>query len=741
MSFLLRFPGEFHVALVALAVALPSSGEPFASHGAVSVETSARHCGEDRITLEDYDFLDFDRRRGKLRALAGDLEEILDETPSDFLALSLRARVAFDRCDYGAALRDGKAAFAAALQVEDATASERALTARNLAWMRLELGRAPKALAGLEEASDALDVDADPRDAWILARALLANGRRAAAVDTLRAGAEAQGRFDWQMLLAQARCQQRLGRIREAASTLVAADKLARRGEGSEPDVLVFLGQVYFEAYGEVDDSISRQHSPAELYREALRLNGDHEGARLGLLELVRFNWRRTRESAESLLAEIFQARPRSVRGLIARASGALENGDLRSARIDLGVLGELAPARRDVRTLDAALAWVEHRRDEARGILAELAAVDEKDGVPEREVGKTLIELYRFAEAKPFLEASVERDPTDWRAWTLLGRAQANTGDEEAARASLGRASDVADGRRDAWRDNMALVLERMDRELILEEREDLSFRWMPDAAPVFSRYLIPFYRDAREELAARYGFTPGPVRIEVFRRWEDFSVRSTGFEGFPALGVCFGPVVTAVSPLSRLRGTFSWARTSYHEFTHVIHLGLSHNRCPRWVTEGLATWEEGRRSGAWWRNLRREMLDARANGAIFPIRRLNGAFRGPRVIFAYYEGGLLCEMLIEEHGFTPMVRLLEAFDRGADLDTAFDEVFGKTPEEVDAAFLEFVDAKLAGLRIEPRWSREVTFQRRFQLSREAPEQGRREWQEQWCRVGWGSY
>ena len=26
---------------------------------------------------------------------------------------------------------------------------------------------------------------------------------------------------------------------------------------------------------------------------------------------------------------------------------------------------------------------------------------------------------------------------------------------------------------------------------------------------------------------------------------------MRSTGFEGFPALGVCFGPVVTAVSPL----------------------------------------------------------------------------------------------------------------------------------------------------------------------------------------------
>jgi len=78
---------------------------------------------------------------------------------------------------------------------------------------------------------------------------------------------------------------------------------------------------------------------------------------------------------------------------------------------------------------------------------------------------------------------------------------------------------------------------------------------------------------------------------------------------------------------------------------------------------------------------------------------------------------------MLIEAHGFPPMVRLLEAFDRGADLDQAFAEVFDLTPEEIDEAFLRFVDAELGGLRIEPRWSQRVTFLRRFQLTRTPPE------------------
>ena len=64
---------------------------------------------------------------------------------------------------------------------------------------------------------------------------------------------------------------------------------------------------------------------------------------------------------------------------------------------------------------------------------------------------------------------------------------------------------------------------------------------------------------------------------------------------------------LVTAVSPLAEMRGTFSWARTSFHEFTHVIHLGLSHNRCPRWITEGIATWEEVNHNPSWSRNMRR--------------------------------------------------------------------------------------------------------------------------------------
>ncbi len=701
--------------------------------------------GDELLGPEERAEVDLMRRRGEVREAREILDEILAEDPDDAALLVMRARCRFEQCDYDGAVEDVRRALA--LQEERADTTEdiapRAEALRELARILVELGRAPEAVAALEAGASALRPASEPRDAWILGRALLEVGRRRDALGTFRQGAEAEGERTWRTLLAQARCQRALGLMEQAAVTLVAGDRLAAEGEGPEPDLLVELGSLYFEAYGEVDDPVSRAHSPAELYREVLVLHPEHEGARRGMFELYRFNWRRSRTTPAEILDAIFAARPRSIDGLVARASAALDDGALLAARRDLATLEELAPNRRDVRVQAATLAWVENRRDDARAILDELLAADPGDSAPERELGRHLLELYRFAEAEPFLRSAVERDGRDWEAWRELGRAQANTGDEEGARESLAKAVAVAEGRHDAWRDNTSLVLRRMAENMVEVEHEELSFAWLPDAAAVLEAYLVPFYAQAREELAARYGYTPGPTKIEVFRRWGDFSVRSTGFEGFPALGVCFGPVVTAVSPLSELRGNFSWARTSYHEFTHVIHLGLSHNRCPRWVTEGLATWEESQRNPAWKRNLRREMIDARANGTIIPIRQLNGAFRGSRVVFAYYQSSLLCALLIEEHGFAPMVRLLEAFDAGADLDQAFRDQFDVTPEEMDARLLEHVDREYASLAIEPRWSPENTFRLRFRLSRRPPEDPgeRAAWIEDWCTVGWGYY
>ena len=272
------------------------------------------------------------------------------------------------------------------------------------------------------------------------------------------------------------------------------------------------------------------------------------------------------------------------------------------------------------MRTLAAALAWVEHRREDCRAIQDELAAADPVDARPAREIARHLCELYRFAEALEFGAEAVERDPADAEAWTQLARALANTGGEDEARAAFERAIELSAGRQNAWRHNTAMVLERMaEQYVVVHGGGELSFAWQPAAGGVLRDLPRALLRDgarrARRALRlhargrAHRGLRPPPGFLGAL----------DGLRGLPGARRVLRPGGDGRSPPApELRGTFSWARTSFHEFSHVIHLGLSHNRCPRWITEGLATWEEEQRNPSWTRNMRRELVDALANGAI---------------------------------------------------------------------------------------------------------------------------
>ena len=691
---------------------------------------------DDELVAEALREADKDRRRGEFASAVRAAEETLAENPADARALLLRARCHADQAEYAAAIEDGRAALEAARKGFPELLPP-ALCFQ--AELLLTLGRSAEAASLL--GPEKLDAARDGAAAWQLGKVFWERGERERARGWLESGAASPEEQGWEGLLGKARCQRKLGDLSGASATLVAADEKTRAEGSSEPDVLTELADLYFEADKEVAEGARR--SAGQLYDEALRLHKTHEPATLGQYELYRFNWLRRRKNAGLMLDEYLLMRPESIPALVKGTSANLDDGNLKRVRSRLARLEKLAPGRRDVRALRAALAWVEHRVDDCRKELDALAKEDPRDSMPARELAGHLTDLYRFQEAVAFAKEATERDPADHESWNVLGKALANSGDEKGGLAALDKAQELAAPRQDAWRDNTRKVLSRMNRDLLHTGDGDLSFVWDPRAAEVFAAYLMPFYATARKELAARYGYTPGPTAIEVFGKHADFSVRSTGFEGYPALGVCFGPVVTAVSPLAEMRGTFSWARTSFHEFTHVIHLGLSHNRCPRWITEGIATWEEVNHDPSWSRNMRRDLVDAIANDQLIPTRELNAAFRTDRIIFAYYQGGLLCEMWVQSHGFPALVHLLEAFDAGKDLDEAFAEVLKQTPEEVDRNFRKYAESLVSLLRIEPRWDAGRVTRLRLTLAASAPAdaKARARWCEDWITVAAGSF
>jgi tetratricopeptide (TPR) repeat protein len=315
-------------------------------------------------------------RRGQARQAARSLEEMLAETPGDAEARRLLAEARFELAAYPAALAEGEKALAAAVDP-----ALKLACARSLAQVLVALGRAKDAVGVLEQSS------ADPsraQDAWALACALWDSGDRARARKVLESGAKTPDEQDWQGLLARGQCLRRLGDLHGASKSFVGADRASRAEEGSsEPDVLAALGDLYFESEREVQ--ANGQRSSADLYKQALELAPGHEPSLLGMYRLHRTNWQRHSRTAQDILDELLAVKPDSIEAGIAGASSDLDDGLLKSCRERLSKLGEAAPGRREVRTLRASLAWVEHQEEACRKELEALAAEDKADATPER--------------------------------------------------------------------------------------------------------------------------------------------------------------------------------------------------------------------------------------------------------------------------------------------------------------------------------------------------------------------
>jgi hypothetical protein len=141
-----------------------------------------------------------------------------------------------------------------------------------------------------------------------------------------------------------------------------------------------------------------------------------------------------------------------------------------------------------------------------------------------------------------------------------------------------------------------------------------DVLLKMHRDEAPVLREYAMPLAQEALKTLSAKYGFTPtGPILVEIFPNHDDFAVRNLGLPGMiGALGACFGRVVTMDSPTARTPGTFSWQATLWHELAHVVTLQMSKQRIPRYLTEGISVYEEGKQRAEWGRDM--EVTFARA-------------------------------------------------------------------------------------------------------------------------------
>src|SRR4029079_17783654 len=288
------------------------------------------------------------------------------------------------------------------------------------------------------------------------------------------------------------------------------------------------------------------------------------------------------------------------------------------------------------------------------------------------RVAGQLAAQNYRFDEAVELTRRALALDPDNPKALTGLGTHLLRTGDEQAARTVLDQSFKLHPYSVVTF--NLLGMMDKLDTFETIRDG-DLIFRMSKEEAPVLREYIIPLAHQALAEYTKRYEFTPkGPLLIEVFTKHDDFAVRNVGLPGMVgALGACFGRVVTMDSPKAMPPGSFQWEATLWDELAHVITIGMSNQRIPRWLTEGVSAYEEKRARPEWARGQDVEYATLLGRGETIKLRELNAAFTNPRTIsLAYFQAALLVEHLVELYGDNGVGNLVRAYAKGIDTDAA---------------------------------------------------------------------
>lgn len=484
------------------------------------------------------------------------------------------------------------------------------------------------------------------------------------------------------------------------------------------PEARTALGLLKYEAYGEASGFPSGEKD----LKKVLDVNGDDEEALLTMYEIRRSNMVLDGDKTEGFLNRVLDRNPRCAEALLLRAVNVLNDRRFEEAARRIDDVLAIDPNHRQALCHRAAAAMLLHQ-DREFAAFRDRALKNDPDWPEfERVLGDHLSSLYRFADAVPFFEAALKKQEDHVPSMHGLAKALIYTGDGKRARDLLLQAKEVEKALIDPWRNNAIAVQELLDEQYEAVENGPFTMLLHKDDAEVLRAYLLPIHLEAVEVLGKKYGWQPeGKTTVEVFHTWDDFSVRTIGFRGFTALGACFGQLITLVSPVDvdLRRQDFMWEATAWHEYTHVLTLGVSNNRVPRWLTEGFSVYEERARDTSWERGMDRELYDAFHNRDIPPVRIMNRLFRGPRILFGYYQGGLIVELITKKYGFDKALELLRAFGDDQGIERAFDRAVGMSSRAFDRLLLDYVENDLLrGIKLVQRFD-QTTVGRRMIAAR----------------------
>ncbi len=490
------------------------------------------------------------------------------------------------------------------------------------------------------------------------------------------------------------------GRKLSARELTAVATAVAWLGRDGNPALLKDALRAYDEAVAaDPDDPEPRLRAGALLlskynsaqasdeFRAVLRRDPGNARALVGLAEVMDFDGR---PGAADTVRKALERNPSLVTAHAFLARLDLDREDYAGARQEAERALEVNPSSMEALAVLAAARWLGGDEAGMADVERRAAALNPRNADFYADVAEIAVRSRRYDRAVKLARRALERDSSSSRALGVLGMDELRLGQVEPARRNLEAAF-----RRDPYNVWFKNTLDLLDTLATFRQVSTRDFRLVLD--PGEADLLAPYVEDVAErafaDMASRYGYRPdGPVRVEVYPRHADFSVRTVGLVGLGALGVTFGRVVAMDSPSARARGDFNWASTLWHEMAHVFHLGITHQRVPRWFTEGLAVREERRAHAGWGQLPDPGFVTALKDGRLLPVSRLNDGFVRPtyprQVVYSYYEASLAVELIEREHGFDAIRGMLREYGEGKQDSAVFRDVLKMEPAAFDARF-----------------------------------------------------
>ncbi len=479
---------------------------------------------------------------------------------------------------------------------------------------------------------------------------------------------------------------------REDAGSLRAALRAFDAAVAADSNLIeprIRLGDLFLAKYNAPDAKTS--------YTEALHLSPGNARALLGMARVLAFQG--SPEATAGVRVSL-AANPSLAAGLALLAQLHLDAEQYDSAAASAGRALAADSSAMDAWAMLGATAWL---RDDSTGFAHARAGAGRVDPRPAdfySAIAEAVARHRRYADAERFGREAVVLDSTSSRALGVLAINELRTGGVDQGRAHLTRAFSIDPFH--VWYKNTLDLLDQMKTFRTVATKR---FRIVAPAAEadLLAMYLGPLLEEAYDSLAARYEYRPPtPIRIELFRRHADFSVRTVGLTGLGALGVSFGTVLVMDAPSARTAGEFNWGSTAWHELTHTFTLGRSGHRVPRWFSEGLSVLEERRARPAWGAGPAPEFLAAFKAGRLLPVGRLNDGFVRPsypaELGFSYYQASLLCEMIEARWHRAALLAILDRYKAGLDTRAVLAGVLSLTPEALDQQFQAWLRARFAG-------------------------------------------